>query len=112
MMTILKWLGYALAVMFIAWILPGISVENFFSAILVAIVLGLINVFIKPILLLITLPINFLTLGIFTLILNALLLMLAGYVTPGFEVDGFWSAFFGALILSILSAGINNFSKK
>ena len=112
MMTILKWLGYALAVMFIAWILPGISVENFFSAILVAIVLGLINVFIKPILLLITLPINFLTLGIFTLVLNALLLMLAGYVTPGFEVDGFWSAFFGALILSILSAGINNFSKK
>jgi len=112
MMTILKWLGYALAVMFIAWILPGISVDNFLSAILVAVVLGLINVFIKPILLLITLPINFLTLGIFTLVLNALLLMLAGYVTPGFEVDGFWSAFFGALILSILSAGINNFSKK
>ena len=90
----------------------GISVDNFLSAILVAVVLGLINVFIKPILLLITLPINFLTLGIFTLVLNALLLMLAGYVTPGFEVDGFWSAFFGALILSILSAGINNFSKK
>ena len=112
MMTILKWLGYAPAVMFIAWILPGISVDNFLSAILVAVVLGLINVFIKPILLLITLPINFLTLGIFTLVLNALLLMLAGYVTPGFEVDGFWSAFFGALILSILSAGINNFSKK
>ena len=112
MMTILKWLGYALAVMFIAGILPGISVDNFLSAILVAVVLGLINVFIKPILLLITLPINFLTLGIFTLVLNALLLMLAGYVTPGFEVDGFWSAFFGALILSILSAGINNFSKK
>ena len=111
MSTILKWLGYALTVMFVAWIIPGISVENFLSALLVAVVLGLINVFIKPILMLITLPINFITLGLFTLVLNALLLMLAGYVTPGFDVDGFWSAFFGALILSILSALINNFTK-
>lgn len=111
MSTILKWLGYALTVMFVAWIIPGISVENFLSALLVAVVLGLINVFIKPILMLITLPINFITLGLFTLVLNALLLMLAGYVTPGFDVDGFWSAFFGALILSILSAIINNFTK-
>jgi len=111
MITILKWLGYALAVMLVAWIIPGISVENFWSALLVAIVLGLINVFIKPVLLLITLPINFITLGLFTLVLNALLLMLAGYISPGFEVDGFWSAFFGSLILSLVTAGINNLSK-
>ena len=111
MVTVLKWLGYALAVMLVAWIIPGISVENFLSALLVAAVLGLINLFIKPVLMLITLPINFLTLGLFTLVLNALLLMLAGYVTPGFEVDGFWSAFWGALVLSIVTAGINNISK-
>ncbi len=112
MILFIKWLAYALAVMFIAWLLPGIGVENFVSALLVAIVLGLINVFFKPLLLFITLPINILTLGLFTLIINALLLWFAGFVTPGFYVEGFWSAFFGALVLSILSTGINSTTKE
>ena len=111
-MFILKWIGYALAVMFIAWIIPGISVSGFWSALLVAIVLGLINTFIKPVLMFISLPINFLTLGIFTLVINGLLMLLASYVTPGFQVDGFWSALIGAIVLSIITTGINSITKK
>ena len=76
MYLFLRWVGYALVIMFIAWVVPGISVANFLTAMLVAIVIALINVFIKPVLVLITLPINILTLGLFTLIINALLFML------------------------------------
>ena len=108
MYLFLRWVGYALVIMFIAWVVPGISVANFLTAMLVAIVIALINVFIKPVLVLITLPINILTLGLFTLIINTLLSMFAGYIAPGFEVDGFLSAFLGALLLSILSVGLNS----
>ncbi len=111
MFVILRWLAYALAVMFIAWIIPGIEVQSFWSALVVAVVLGLINIFIKPLVTLITLPINFITLGLFSLVINALLLWLAGIITPGFMVEGFWSAFFGAIILSILSAVIDGIRK-
>ena len=111
MKQIIKWLCYALAIVFIAWLLPGIEVSSFVSALIVAIVLGLINVFIKPILLFITLPLNIITLGLFTLIINAFLLWLAGYLSPGFEVEGFWSALLGSIILSVLSTAINSMSK-
>lgn len=108
MYLFLRWVGFALVIMFISWVVPGISVESFFSALLVAVIIALINVFVKPALLLITLPINIVTLGLFTLIINALLFMFAGYIAPGFEVDGFLSAFIGALLLSILSVGLNS----
>lgn len=108
MYLFLRWIGFAIVIMFIAWVVPGISVANFFSAMLVAAVIALINIFVKPALILITLPINVLTLGLFTLVINALLFMFAGFVAPGFEVDGFFSAFIGALLLSILSVGLNS----
>lgn len=108
MYLFLRWIGFAIVIMFIAWVVPGISVANFFSAMLVAAVIALINIFVKPALILITLPINILTLGLFTLVINALLFMFAGFVAPGFEVDGFFSAFIGALLLSILSVGLNS----
>ena len=111
MKLLIKWICYALAIVFIAWLLPGIEVSDFISALLVAVVLGLINVFLKPLLFIITLPINIITLGLFSLIINAFLLWLAGYVSPGFEVDGFWSALFGSIILSVLSTAINSMSK-
>ena len=107
MMLLVRWFCYALALIFAAWIIPGISVANFMTALLACVVIALINAFVKPILMLISLPINFLTVGLFTLVINALLLMLAGWLTPGLMVDGFWSAFFGAIILSILSMGIS-----
>lgn len=107
MILILRWVLYALAVMLVAWIIPGISVENFQSALLLSFIIAIINVLIRPILQFITLPINFLTLGIFGLILNALLLMLAGYFAPGVSIEGFLAAFLGSLLLAFLGGGIS-----
>ena len=109
MVLFIKWIALALAMMFTAWVVPGISVSSFGTALIASIVIALINVFIKPILVLLTLPINILTLGIFILVINALLFMFVAFLIPGVEVDGFWSAFLGALILSILSIGISWF---
>lgn len=103
----LRWVAYALVVVFVAWIVPGISVENFLTAMFVCVILALINTFIKPVLQIISFPITVLTLGLFALVINALLLMLAGYLAPGFEVDGFLSALVGSILLSILSIPIN-----
>lgn len=102
----LKWVGLALAMMFVGWIVPGITISNFVTALIAAAVIALVNIFIKPILVFLTLPINILTLGIFILVINALLFMFVAYLVPGVEVNGFWSAFIGALLLSILSLGL------
>lgn len=107
MMLLVKWLLLALAIMFTGWIVPGIVISNFTTALIAAVVIALVNLGIKPILVFLTLPINILTLGIFILVINALLFMFVAYLVPGVEVNGFWSAFLGALILSILSIGIS-----
>lgn len=112
MIMILRWVLFALAVMLTAWIIPGISVENFPAALLLAFVMGLINTFIKPVLTLVTLPINILTLGIFGLIINALLFMLAGYFAPGVSIDGFMPAFLGSLLLAFLGSAIFQIPEK
>ena len=104
---LLKWFLFALVIMFTAWIIPGISVENFAGALLACLVIGLINVFVRPFIEFISLPVNFLTLGLFSFVINALLLMLAGAVTPGFEVEGFLSALLGSILLSLFAGGIN-----
>lgn len=103
----LKWIGLALSVLFVGWLIPGISVASVGSAIIAGAVIALVNTFIKPILLFLTLPINILTLGLFILVINAILFMFVAYLVPGIEIDGFWSAFWGALVLSILSIGLN-----
>ncbi len=107
MKLFLRWIIFALLIIFVSWIIPGITVDNFLSAMLVSVILALINAFIKPFILLITLPVNILTLGLFTFVINALMLMLAGAVTPGFEVEGFLSALLGSLLLSLFSLGVN-----
>lgn len=104
---LLRWVIYALLIIFVAWIVPGIEVANFLSALLVCIILALINTFIKPFIQFITLPVNILTLGLFSLVINALMLMLAGWVAPGFEVEGFLSALFGSILLSLFSLAVN-----
>ena len=98
---LLKWIVLTLIVVFAAWVIPGIEVDGYLSALIVAAVIALINVSLRPALNLITLPINILTLGLFTLVINALLLMFVSYLVPGFEVEGFWAAFWGALLMSI-----------
>ncbi len=106
-MMLLKWLGLALGVLFVGWIIPGITVSSFMSAFIAAAVIALVNIFIKPILIFLTLPVNILTLGLFILVINALLFMFVAHLVPGVEVDGFWSAFWGALVLSLVSIGLN-----
>ncbi len=103
---LIKWIAFALAVMFVAWVVPGITVANFLTAMIATVVIVFINAFIKPVIKLLTLPINILTLGLFTLIINALLFMFVGYVVPGIEIDGFLSALIGSIVLSILSVGV------
>lgn len=107
MILLLRWILFAIAIIFVAWLVPGIEVDNFQSAMLVTVIMALINIFIRPLLILITLPINILTLGILGLIINALLFLLAGYIAPGFYVDGFWAAFLGSIVLSFLGLIIN-----
>ena len=107
MVLLLKWLALSLIIMFVGWIVPGITISSFVTALIASVVIALVNIVIKPVLIFLTLPINILTLGIFILVINALLFMFVAYLVPGVEVDGFWSAFLGALILSILSIGIS-----
>ncbi len=107
LILILKWVAFALIITFIGWLVPGISVENFIAAMIVTVVIALINAFIKPIIMFLTLPINILTLGILTLIINAFLFMFAAYLVPGIEVDGFLNALLGSILLSIFSVGLS-----
>ncbi|HYE23237.1 MAG TPA: phage holin family protein [Candidatus Paceibacterota bacterium] len=102
-MTIIQWLITALAIGLAAMLLPGVDV-NPIGALLLAVVLALINMFIKPIINLLTLPLNIVTLGLFSLVVNALLIMLAAMVVPGFSVDNFWWALIFAILLALISA--------
>lgn len=104
---LIRWVVYAILIIFVSWIVPEIEIDNFISAMFVCIIIALINTFIKPLLQLITLPINILTLGLFSLVINALMLMLAGWIAPGFEVEGFLSALFGSLLLSLFALGVS-----
>lgn len=96
----------AVVILFLAWLLPGVAVESTWKAIVAALVLSLINAFIKPILLLLTLPITVVTLGLFLFVLNAAMVLLAARWIEGFEVDGFWSALIFSLLLSVLNSVI------
>lgn len=92
-----------LSIWIAAWLLPGISTADTRSLIWAAIALGLINAFVRPILVIMTLPVTVLTLGLFLLILNAAMLNLAGWFVDGFEVVGVWNAIFGAIVISVIS---------
>lgn len=104
---LLRWLILTAAILLAAYLLDGIEVRDFFSAFLAAAVLGILNAFFRPLLLLLTLPLNILSLGLFTFVINALLLKTASGVIPGFEVHGFWTALFGALIITLVSGLLN-----
>ena len=96
------WLIAALAIGIAAYIVPGVGI-TLVGTLIAAVVLGALNLFIRPILLVLTLPINVVTLGLFSLVINALLVMLAAFVVPGFTVAGFWTALLFALVLSIVN---------
>ena len=106
MYLLLKWIAFTFIVMFTAWLVPGIKLDGFLTAFVAAGVIAIVNISLKPMLNLITLPINVLSLGLFTLVINAVLLMFVAYIVTGFEIDGFIPALFGSIIMSILSVGL------
>jgi len=105
----IRWLILTAAIIFASYIMDGIHVSGFFSAFFAAAILGILNAFFRPILIILTLPINILSLGLFTFVINALLLKMASGVISGFDVHGFWSAVFGSLIISLVSWLLSSF---
>ncbi|MBN1594840.1 phage holin family protein [candidate division FCPU426 bacterium] len=103
MQILIHWVLYALAILLAAYLLPGIVVRGFGAALVTALVLGILNAFVKPFLLLLTLPINILTLGLFTFILNTLLIMMTSAMVPGFHVRNFWWALLFGIVLSVFN---------
>ena len=106
---ILRWLILTLTILLCAYIVDGIHVSGFFSALLAAAFLGILNALFRPILLILTLPINILTLGLFTFVINAILLLMVSGVITGLEIHGFWSALGGSLIISLVSWLLSSF---
>lgn len=102
MNTLLHWLVSALAILVAAYLIPGVSI-TLIGAFVLAVVLGLINITLKPILFILTLPITILTLGLFSLVINALLILLASALVPGFAVSGFWAALLFSIVLSLIN---------
>jgi len=112
MKLLLRWVINAGTLLLLASYLPGISVSGWYTALITALLLGLLNALLKPILVFLTLPVNILTLGLFTFVINALLFWFVATVVKGFAVTGFWSAFFGALIISVINWLISDLLKK
>lgn len=104
---IVKWLVHAVAIVITAYLLPGVRLSGFGAALITALVLGLINTFIRPVLMLLTLPFNILTLGLLTFVINALLIMLTSALVSGFSVGGFMWALLFSLVLSIVNFVLN-----
>ena len=94
----------AVAIAIAAYLVPGVTITGIVAILILAVVLGAINSFIRPVLMFLTMPISVMTLGIFALILNTLLIMLAAAIVPGVAVSGFWAAFIFGIILAVISA--------
>lgn len=107
MSILINWLLSALTILLTSQIVPGFKVDTFTTALIVAFALGIVNAVIKPILIILTLPINILTLGLFTFVINAGLILLVDRFVPGFQVEGFTPALIAALVLWIISVAIN-----
>jgi putative membrane protein len=100
MKLLLRWLINAAALMAVAYLVPGVKIESFIIALIVAVVLGLVNAILRPILVVLTLPATILSLGLFLFVVNGLMFWLVAELVKGFTVSGFWAAFFGALVYS------------
>ena len=112
MKLILRLLLNALAVVILSYVLPGVGVDSMFTAIIVAIVLSVLNFLVKPILVILTLPITILTLGLFLLVINAIIILLTSNIIDGFQVASFWWAIIFSLLLSFLQAILHSILKE
>ena len=108
MRLLLIWILNALALLTVANFVPGIRLDSFTDAMIAAFFLGLVNTLIRPLLLLLTLPVTLLTLGLFIFVINALLFQFAAAIVPGMHVDSFWSALFASIVVSIVSWILNS----
>jgi putative membrane protein len=103
MSFIINWLVASLAVAIVSYLLPGVALTGAFAALVTALILGLANAFIRPILIILTLPLTIVTLGLFTFVINAFLVILTAAIVPGFTVAGFWWALLFSLALAIVN---------
>lgn len=102
--------GFAIFVA--AQVLSGVHVDSFITALIVAVILGVVTLFIKPLLVVLTLPLTVLTFGLFAFVINALLILLVDYLVPGFSVDGFWWALLFSLVVSLISSFLNSLVRR
>jgi putative membrane protein len=103
MRLLLVWILSAIALLVVAYLYPGVQVQDWKAAAVAALVLGLVNTLVKPILVILTLPVTILTLGLFLLVINALLFWAVASLVPGFHVTGFWAAMLGAVLYSLIT---------
>ena len=105
---VIRWLVTSLTILMIPALVSGVHVKGFGSALAAAAVLGVLNAIVRPVLILLTLPLTIVTLGLFILVINALLFQLAGSIIPGVQIDSFWSALLASLIVSLVSWVMNS----
>jgi putative membrane protein len=98
-----RWILNAAALMLVAYLYPGVTVASLFAALIAALVLGLVNAIVRPVLVLLTLPVTILTLGLFLFVINALLFWFVGEVVQGFHVAGFWAGLIGSVLYSVIT---------
>jgi putative membrane protein len=108
---IIRFLLSGVAVLLTAYLLPGVDVDHYGYALLAALVISIANILVKPILIILTIPITIFTLGLFLLVINALIILMVDYFVPGFAVDGFWWALAFSLILSIFNSMFSELTK-
>lgn len=112
MKTIIHFIVSTIAILITAYVLPGVHVSGLLAAFVLAVVLGIINLFLRPILVFLTLPLTVISLGIWVLFINALLVLFASYIVPGFTVDSFWWAFLFGIVLAIVNWALQMFEKE
>ncbi|WP_430613975.1 phage holin family protein [Flavobacterium sp. JP2137] len=112
MKFIIRLLVTTLIVVLLANILPGVAVDGFTTGLWVAVVLGLLNMFLKPLLVFLTLPATLITLGLFLFVINAVIILLASYFVNGFHVNGFWAALLFSIVLTFVQSILNGFLDK
>lgn len=108
---LVRWLINALALMLVAWLYPGVTVDTIFAALVAALVLGLVNTLVRPVLVILTLPVTLLSLGLFLFVINALLFWLVAEIVQGFRVGGFFDALVGSLLYSLITLVVNGVTR-
>ena len=109
---LIRWIINTLVVLAVAYVMPSVQVDNYMAVIVAALAIGVVNAVLKPILIFLTLPIEIVTLGLFTLVINAFLVMLVAFAVPGFSIDGFWSAMIFGIIFSIVQIAFHKWERK